>query len=1551
MKKYLLLFFVFVSCLSLSLEESDNFTEITLNEEMNRREFIINSNQTYKFINTNNQYIYFIEIKDNKEIIDENNNTIKEITSLSLINSYIILKPKNKSFNETKIYVTSILNNVKVFKFEAIHSHYYYNLERNEIFIVYVQEDDEQILNFELLENSHLFYYCKYNFNVTNPKDFNPIDKNFFIKNEEKIIHLDIGSIYIIFAELIKLDFNKSFLELFITPKEFNITRFYEADFLYLKQKDDFYNIDFKKSDRKRIMKLSPKIKDSEVIDINNNIILNKTNKYFELTEENITNGIQLKVKNNDCFIQIIFSSKNDTEVLNDFSKQDYKISKIYTIIKIPKIKIEYCFSLSSKNKKNYNNFTFGFYNKISKKDYYYNFVFLGANFNENGFVFSYNIPYLYNFEMEDDEYQIVQIYLEEKQLENDFLLNYEPKYAIHIYLLKEINEQKSEYIIRNISSILDKFYIYKDIAKKPPIFEGIEDYHHKPIDLINAINNIKTKNQTYLNLYQDIYGVLNSVRDAHLNIQLKTLENNIDISNIGICIPFQLYIEVDGNENPVVKIKLYDGCLKNEYPNQELLDNFINAHINIPLKSINKTDPFEYIQNFGKYQRYKSKHAQFSKNLDSHYDFHIQAFPLDYSDLTNIEYEFINGDIFTYDYLIYSLSSFTNIDQNEFDKFYQSLINDKKNSYIIPNIFDAKKLFMKQKEILLDENNSNKIAWNFTTKEGNLKCRVDEENKYNVFLQQRFKFDSIENAIEVMINCSELFYSNSYKIIGLENKNGGGYLLLSNIWHQLIQQKTLDKNFFALINNEKSFEFFNKEKSYANKVNIETCKFNGNLEDFGKITDDYGYSDKFKENITHNRTKVLYDYIDKSMRKKLENIRKKNVNKKENLKNPTDIIIFTDSYCYSACSVFIKSFQNTGGAIIAGFNGNPKLGLDEFDASQSASSVEAIKDKEYYDLQSLGYIINGITFAETFDSSYQNPNPKPREYAIDLVDERVPIYAPYSDNLYNDFIKKANDIFKKYENNCNKNNTKFLLDDENCFVNDTRKGGHPCGENGEWDMTKCEAYYCQLGYYYDQFKKECVLDICTNGKERDINLDKEGIYNNSKEYDLEIDDEIVFRLPNDNYYYFFETNNSNNKNILSSYNQETLNIGNKSNFYMVEFKRRFFDFEVNANYYKTLKENIKIKIISVKKEPNIFIKLAQNLNNIQIDGENIITEKNNWIYSLESKNNHILYTVTYSKDLNIYYSIYNKKIEPQDIIYLNKNKFSIISNRLISIKQNDIGIVIFENKNNYSLGQLYVNPKDTEQNIIISDNRFIYLSEKNFTYNLNLLTVSKKACIKLNNETLNSEIEILGSKMGKLNKNSRYYYLDNNIKNLILQLKNDRPALIELLYEYESNNDTYLDINQNNFELKKGFYALRYKKSHKIKTIVIYIDSTDKLKGYIFPTIAKNNYSSLFPLEINFEINNIKSEFIFPEEKIEDDEDFIIFIKLDNKFNLSIELNKNNDEDKFDIFPIWAIILIVFIVILIILGVLVIIIRKYKNKKNTIDFNNYKEERLLLMK
>ena len=144
----------------------------------------------------------------------------------------------------------------------------------------------------------------------------------------------------------------------------------------------------------------------------------------------------------------------------------------------------------------------------------------------------------------------------------------------------------------------------------------------------------------------------------------------------------------------------------------------------------------------------------------------------------------------------------------------------------------------------------------------------------------------------------------------------------------------------------------------------------------------------------------------------RLEKIRRK-LYQSKNGKNPTDIIIFTDSYSYSATSVFIKGFQNNGGAIIVGYNGNPKKGIELFDASHSPTSVVTFeKTKEYANLDSLGFQVS-ISHGETFDEDYKKPNPIPREYKVDPIDERSDILEAYTDDTYQLFLDEAKRYLK----------------------------------------------------------------------------------------------------------------------------------------------------------------------------------------------------------------------------------------------------------------------------------------------------------------------------------------------------------------------------------------------------------------------------------------------------------------------------------------------------------------------------------------------------------
>ena len=123
----------------------------------------------------------------------------------------------------------------------------------------------------------------------------------------------------------------------------------------------------------------------------------------------------------------------------------------------------------------------------------------------------------------------------------------------------------------------------------------------------------------------------------------------------------------------------------------------------------------------------------------------------------------------------------------------------------------------------------------------------------------------------------------------------------------------------------------------------------------------------------------------------------------------------------------------------------------------------------------------------ESFNYTYQNKNPIPREFLIKPVDERVNIYELYDYTKYDKFIKKAKEIFKKYnvDNKCNKDNSYLLFEpnDKKCYKieNDSyAHGGYECNKDtGEW-TTLCKPFYCDIGYYFDIVQGKCIKDLCT---------------------------------------------------------------------------------------------------------------------------------------------------------------------------------------------------------------------------------------------------------------------------------------------------------------------------------------------------------------------------------------------------------------------------------------------------------------------------------------
>lgn len=63
-----------------------------------------------------------------------------------------------------------------------------------------------------------------------------------------------------------------------------------------------------------------------------------------------------------------------------------------------------------------------------------------------------------------------------------------------------------------------------------------------------------------------------------------------------------------------------------------------------------------------------------------------------------------------------------------------------------------------------------------------------------------------------------------------------------------------------------------------------------------------------------------------------------------------------------------------------------------------------------------------------------------------------------------------------------------MTLFDDKCSFEDDRYAheGHPCNEDGFWELNKCIKAYCDGGYLLDYKKNKCVTNPCVEHKDKE---------------------------------------------------------------------------------------------------------------------------------------------------------------------------------------------------------------------------------------------------------------------------------------------------------------------------------------------------------------------------------------------------------------------------------------------------------------------------------
>ena len=635
------------------------------------------------------------------------------------------------------------------------------------------------------------------------------------------------------------------------------------------------------------------------------------------------------------------------------------------------------------------------------------------------------------------------------------YIINYEitfEKLTIDDFINKinDVPYNKNDYdqIIKSITELIYEHYAYVDIAKNPPNNIG-------KVDLIKELNNIKTNNITYFDFYNQVQEIIYKARDGHLNVVFKKISQN------QIILPIKLSIK-KVNEINGIYINLYSKFISFFDPNKITQ---LRKNTNSRIKLINNQKPEQFLLTFP-FTLLKDEHAQFTLNLNKFSGGNI-TFPLFPNRFKNLIIEFENNNKVTIDYKVLLVKNTS----KSFQSYYLNELENHIDDIFQPSIFD---IYQKYEDKIKLEKNLTQKNLNWIRFSNKIKYRVDNVNHFNVIVQNSFNFQE-KNILEFMGKMMEEFSKNIYPIIVIQDMNGGGLIYYSSILQKVLNYNTAKKTVIV------SSKVNEKNKNKLNKIyalNIENC----NSEKL--FSDNKSFNEKIKNEIEYNRTNffLLFDTY-YGLEEPLKEYKHKD-------RKPTEIIVFTDGYSFSTTSFFIKDLQESGNAIIVGYNGIPskEREKEKFNGSQSPSSVYSLDQKYPKDINIRNLLKYNITMRATFyasyNESYQNNSifHIPREYLINPIDERSNIFGRYDDSRYNEFINQSKIIIDKYKNECNKDNKNLLLKSDSCntFINDKyARGGYECGDDGKWNKSICKPYYCTDGYSFDTYLKKCKKDVC----------------------------------------------------------------------------------------------------------------------------------------------------------------------------------------------------------------------------------------------------------------------------------------------------------------------------------------------------------------------------------------------------------------------------------------------------------------------------------------
>ena len=610
--------------------------EYELNLTLNK-----NNNITYTFYIENQSFIYIFEsdidgyIHYNKNISCPKFCAVQKYQSVVQINYF-----KNVTDKEV---------NIKIYSFSGFKGEIFSIKSNNYILnkispipylksILILESYIDYIFYFKSIDESISVKYTEYQKGMK-ISDMISANEKYFTNCNKRINELKPNTIYIF--SIISKSYNQP-LEGLIQPKilDNHISIDIEYEFLYLSNQVNNYILDFTYASGIDGIALSRYTFNSELSieeSETDKKILNKTNLYNIFNNETTLNkNITVKVtKGEGCLIEFLSKfDKNNVTILTEKEYINYKIQNEMVLIK---------FDNNHKNKfinlklfsENNKEFSFSMFSGYAKGNYFLNSLSNKLSKLYNSHTSSTEIKvYKEDYDLEEGEFLYLILAFEKEKISDksyNISLNKIDKFStddVNVY----ISEEKCKLVIESFKKLYNDGYVYTEIKKNPPN----PDYF-KPADLISDLNNIKTKDRKYYDFYREIREIAGKMRDFHLSMKGTISPNGYDLELFVFCLPFNFRIE--GKNQTDAKIYIDKSKCFNFYNEDQKA--FIEKHIGKYVKKINKTDPFEYIQNFNnKFRACYNKHSTFTSNMNGNY-ISIQRTPLTSQELSNIEFLF----------------------------------------------------------------------------------------------------------------------------------------------------------------------------------------------------------------------------------------------------------------------------------------------------------------------------------------------------------------------------------------------------------------------------------------------------------------------------------------------------------------------------------------------------------------------------------------------------------------------------------------------------------------------------------------------------------------------------------------------------------------------------------------------------------------------------------------------------------------------------------------------------------------------------------------------